>query len=54
MAPAASQAVIKQFGRPEYDDLIKNVPVEMPLDSKALVAAFDKWDKEIGGSKLKK
>jgi len=54
MAPADSQAAIKEFGRPEYDDLIKNTPVEVPLDPKALVAAFEKWDKDIGGAKVKK
>ncbi len=54
LAPAKSQAVVKEFGRPEYDDLIKKTPVELPLDAKNLVAAFDKWDKEIGGAKLKK
>lgn len=54
MAPADSQAAIKEFGRPEYDDLIKNTPVVVPLDAKNLVAAFDKWDKEIGGAKVKK
>jgi putative spermidine/putrescine transport system substrate-binding protein len=54
MAPADSQAAIKEFGRPEYDALIKNTPVEVPLDAKNLVAAFDKWDKEIGGAKVKK
>ncbi|HEX2914531.1 MAG TPA: extracellular solute-binding protein [Chloroflexia bacterium] len=54
MAPQKSQDEIKEYGRPEYADLIKNVPVEMPLDAKNLVAAFDKWDKEIGGNKLKK
>jgi putative spermidine/putrescine transport system substrate-binding protein len=26
----------------------------VPLDAKALVAAFDKWDREVGGSKVKK
>ncbi|MDB5082290.1 MAG: transporter periplasmic substrate-binding protein [Chloroflexi bacterium] len=54
MAPADSQAAIKEFGRPEYDALIKNTPVETPLDAKNLVAAFEKWDKEIGGAKVKK
>ena len=54
MAPADSQNAIKEFGRPEYDALIQNTPVETPLDSKNLVAAFDKWDKDIGGAKVKK
>jgi putative spermidine/putrescine transport system substrate-binding protein len=54
MAPQKSQDAIRKFGRPEYDDLIANNPKEVPLDNKALVAAFDKWDREIGGSKVKK
>lgn len=53
MAPADSQATLKQFGRLEYDDLIKNTPIVLPLSAKNLVIAFDKWDKEIGQSKVK-
>jgi putative spermidine/putrescine transport system substrate-binding protein len=54
MAPAASQKVIADFGRPEYEQLIANTPIEVPLEAKALVAAFDKWDREVGGSKVAK
>lgn len=54
MAPKESQDAIKKFGRPEYDALIENNPKEVPLENKAMVAAFDKWDREIGGSKVKK
>jgi putative spermidine/putrescine transport system substrate-binding protein len=54
MASAESQASLKEFGRPEYDDMIKSIKVVLPLDAKGLVAAFDKWDKEIGGAKIKK
>lgn len=54
MAPQKSQDAINKFGRPEYDKLIEDNPKEVPLDNKALVAAFDKWDREIGGSKVKK
>jgi putative spermidine/putrescine transport system substrate-binding protein len=54
MAPQKSQDAIKKFGRPEYDALIENNPKEVPLENKAMVAAFDKWDREIGGSKVKK
>ncbi|KRE41550.1 ABC transporter substrate-binding protein [Knoellia sp. Soil729] len=54
MAPQKSQDAIKKFGRPEYDALIESNPKEVPLDNKAMVAAFDKWDREIGGSKVKK
>lgn len=54
MAPQKSQDAIAKFGRPEYEQLIADNPKEVPLDNKSLVAAFDKWDREIGGSKVKK
>ncbi|MEV6302446.1 extracellular solute-binding protein [Actinoplanes sp. NPDC051861] len=54
MAPADSQAALAEFGRPEYEQLIADNPTEVPLDAKDLVAAFDRWDREIGGSKVKK
>lgn len=54
MAPADSQKAITDFGRTEYDQLISGNPLEVPLDAKALVAAFDKWDREVGGAKVKK
>ena len=53
-APAKSRQAIKDYGRPEYDDLIAKNPIEVPLDAKALVAAFDRWDREVGGAKVKK
>ena len=54
MAPADSQAVIRDFGRAEYASLLAKYPVVAPLDNKALGAMFDKWDREIGGQKIKK
>jgi putative spermidine/putrescine transport system substrate-binding protein len=54
MAPAASQQVLAEFGRPEYDKLIADNPKVPPLEAKQLVAAFDRWDREVGGSKVKK
>jgi putative spermidine/putrescine transport system substrate-binding protein len=53
MAPKESQEVIREFGRAEYKDLIANNPIELPLSTKAMVAAFKKWDEEVGASKLK-
>jgi putative spermidine/putrescine transport system substrate-binding protein len=53
-APAESQKAIQEYGRPQYTDLIANNPLEVPLGSKELVAAFDRWDREIGGAKVKK
>ncbi|WP_432891914.1 ABC transporter substrate-binding protein [Kribbella sp. CA-245084] len=52
-APQESKDAITEYGRPEYDKLIADNPTEVPLDAKALVAAFDKWDREVGGSKVK-
>jgi putative spermidine/putrescine transport system substrate-binding protein len=52
MAPADSQQAINEFGRPEYEQLIADNPVEVPLGAKELVAAFDKWDREVGGAKV--
>ncbi|MBN1171322.1 MAG: extracellular solute-binding protein [Micromonosporaceae bacterium] len=51
MAPEASRTALEEYGRPEYAALIADHPVETPLDAKALVAAFDRWDREIGGAK---
>lgn len=53
MAPPESQEAIKNFGRPEYEALIAGAPLERPLDSDKLVAAFRKWDEEIGAAKTK-
>ncbi|HYB10326.1 MAG TPA: extracellular solute-binding protein [Alphaproteobacteria bacterium] len=53
MAPKESQDTLKEFGRPEYDELIAKYPIMTPLFGKDLVAAFHKWDEEIGAQKLK-
>nr|WP_296075001.1 extracellular solute-binding protein [uncultured Actinoplanes sp.] len=54
MAPQDSRTALGEFGRPEYERLIADHPLEVPLDAKSLVAAFDKWDREVGGAKVKK
>jgi putative spermidine/putrescine transport system substrate-binding protein len=54
MAPADSQKVLTDFGRPEYDRLIAANPKAPPLEAKELVAAFNRWDREVGGAKVKK
>jgi putative spermidine/putrescine transport system substrate-binding protein len=51
MAPQHSQDIIKQFGRPEYDDLIANNPIELPLKPDKMVQAFRKWDELVGARK---
>ncbi len=52
-APQKSQDIIKEFGRPEYADWIAKQPHAQPLGDKDLVAAFKKWDQEIGSGKAK-
>src|SRR4051795_3809738 len=51
MAPEESRDAIKEFGRPEYEQLIASAPLEAPLDPAAMVQAFRRWDEEIGGAK---
>ena len=51
MAPTDSQEAIKAFGRPEYDKLIADHPLETPLDAKSMVTAFNLWDQRIGAGK---
>jgi putative spermidine/putrescine transport system substrate-binding protein len=53
MAPAESQAVIKEFGRPEYEKMIAETPAELPLDPDKMVVAFRMWDERVG-AKTKK
>lgn len=53
MAPQESRDAIEKFGREEYDNLIKNNPQETSLPAEQQVAAFQKWDREIGSGKTK-
>ena len=53
MAPADSQAAIKEYGRAKYDDLIANNPIEIPLDPDKIVVAFRRWDEQVGSGKSK-
>ena len=53
MAPADSQAALKEFGRPEYEAMIADHPKELPLDADKMVLAFRRWDEEIGAKKTK-
>jgi putative spermidine/putrescine transport system substrate-binding protein len=52
-APAHSQEVLQKYGRPEYTQMIASHPHVVPLDAKAMVAAFQKWDQEVGAQKSK-
>jgi putative spermidine/putrescine transport system substrate-binding protein len=53
MAPKASRDKVSAAMRPAYDKAVKNFPAESQLDAKAMVEAFDMWDKLIG-AKTKK
>ena len=53
MAPKESQDVIKEYGRPEYEQWLAKFAHAQPLDAKALVDAFRRWDQEIGAQKTK-
>jgi putative spermidine/putrescine transport system substrate-binding protein len=53
MAPRESRDAIEQFGRPEYDSLIEDNPQETSLPAEQQVAAFQRWDREIGSGKTK-
>src|SRR5437016_11120038 len=44
MAPKESQDVIKEYGRPEYEQWLAKFAHAQPLDAKALVDAFRRWD----------
>ncbi|MFT0532628.1 ABC transporter substrate-binding protein [Castellaniella hirudinis] len=50
-APKESQEIIEKFGRPEYEELTARRPSAVPLDAKAMVEAFHKWDTDIGALK---
>ena len=53
LAPPESQAAIKEYGRPQYERLIADTPIETPLDTDKIVVAFRRWDEEVGGGKRK-
>jgi putative spermidine/putrescine transport system substrate-binding protein len=53
MAPQDSKDALAKYGRPEYDKLIESNPKETSLPAKQQVAAFQKWDREIGSGKTK-
>ncbi len=48
MAPQQSQDDIREFGRPMYEKLIADVPIELPLDADKMVYAFRRWDEQVG------
>ena len=54
MAPPESQAAIKEYGRPQYAGWIADNPIEVPLAPERMVAAFRRWDQEIGSAAKRK
>ena len=53
MAPKESQEAIKEFGRPEYEQWLKEFPHTQSLDAKAQVEMFRIWDQQVGAQKTK-
>ena len=53
MAPKESQDAISEYGRPEYEKLFAEVPMELPLTPEQMVIAFRIWDEQIGTKKTK-
>ena len=53
MAPKESQEAIREFGRPEYEKLFAETPMELPLTPERMVVAFRIWDEQIGAKKSK-
>jgi putative spermidine/putrescine transport system substrate-binding protein len=51
MAPQESQDIVREFGRPEYETWFRERPVAKPLTPDRLVAAFRRWDEQIGSKK---
>ena len=47
-APKESQDIVAEFGRPEYETWFKQFPVAKPLTPDRLIAAFRRWDEQIG------
>jgi putative spermidine/putrescine transport system substrate-binding protein len=50
MAPTKSQQEMAQYGNSDFDTMIANTTTVNPLSADNLVAAFNKWNQDIGGS----
>jgi putative spermidine/putrescine transport system substrate-binding protein len=53
-APKNIQDEVKEFWRPEYDQIGAKWKVSPPLGVKELSYAMDRWDREIGADQVKK
>ena len=48
-----TEDVLTKYGRPEYAKLLAERPHVLPLNAAAMVAAFKKWDSDVGAQKTK-
>ena len=53
-APPDLQKLVREHWRPEYTDMEKKYKVVAQLPPKLMVAAMDRWDKEVGAQRIKK
>jgi putative spermidine/putrescine transport system substrate-binding protein len=53
-APADLQKYVKEFWRPEYDQIGKTWKSTAQLPLKPLTYAMDRWDREVGAAQIKK
>jgi putative spermidine/putrescine transport system substrate-binding protein len=53
-APADIQKLVQDHWRPEYTDMDKKYKIVAQLPVKDLIAAMDRWDKEVGAQRIKK
>ena len=53
-APADIQKLVQEHWRPEYTDMEKKYTIVPQLPVKDLIAAMDRWDKEVGAQRIKK
>jgi putative spermidine/putrescine transport system substrate-binding protein len=53
-APADLQKYVKEFWRPEYDQIGKTWKTTAQLPLKPLTYAMDRWDREVGAAQIKK
>jgi putative spermidine/putrescine transport system substrate-binding protein len=53
-APADIQTLVREHWRPEYTDMEKKYKIVPQLPVKELVAAMERWDKEVGAQRIKK
>jgi putative spermidine/putrescine transport system substrate-binding protein len=53
-APPDIQKLVAEHWRPEYTDMEKKYKIVPQLPVKELIAAMDRWDREVGAQRIKK